>query len=139
MAKQELNFTEFGETTVFDGELTFTDRLVISGKFTGTIRSTGDLEISKTSECNVDKITAKSVVVYGSVSGDINGQERVELCKGSSVKGNLTTENIRIADNVNFDGSISMLEDTHPSDVDLFSVSSDEFRKALILKNPHDN
>jgi cytoskeletal protein CcmA (bactofilin family) len=77
-------------------------------------------------------MVAKSVVISGNVNGDIEGQERVELCKGSVVKGNIKTSNIRIADNVEFEGEVEMLEGM-PS-VDLFSVASSEYKRALHQK-----
>lgn len=135
MAKDSsANITEFGEGTIFEGELSFTDSLIISGKFSGTIEATGDLQISKGAECDVDGIKAKSVVVYGKVEGDIDGRDRVELCKGSSVRGNIKTSAIRIADNVEFDGSVSMVDS--PSDCydKLFLSASDEFKKSLVIK-----
>ncbi len=132
MAKEKMNVTELGAETRFDGKLTFTDNVIISGKFYGSINASGNLEISETAECTVDKIVAKSVVISGNVNGDVEGQERVELCKGSVVKGNIKTANIRIADNVEFDGDVEMLEDI-PS-VDLFSVASSEYKKALHQK-----
>ncbi len=132
MAKEISNVTEFGAETIFDGELTFTDNLIISGKFKGTINATGRLEIAKTAECTVDKISAKSVVVLGSVVGDIEGSERVELCRGSTVKGNISTADIRIADKVEFEGTVSMIGEV-PA-VDLFSVASSEYKKALVLR-----
>lgn len=132
MAKEKINVTEFGSETRFDGELTFSDNLIISGKFSGTIKASGNLEISETADCTVGSIVAKSVVVSGTVNGDIEGSERVELCKGSVVKGNIKTANIRIADNVEFEGEVDMLEGV-PT-VDLFSVASAEYKKALQLK-----
>ena len=40
--------TVFGEDTDFDGELEFSDDLIISGKFSGKIKSSGDLLVKKT-------------------------------------------------------------------------------------------
>ena len=39
------NLTVFGQETEFDGVLEFSDNLVITGKFHGTINASGDLEI----------------------------------------------------------------------------------------------
>ena len=135
MAKDSsMNVTEFGEGTVFEGELSFTDSLIISGKFSGSIEAAGDLQISKGAECDVDGIQAKSVVVYGKVEGDIVGRDRVELCKGSSVRGNIKTAALRIADSVEFDGSVSMVDSPEESYDRLFLSTSDEFRKSLVTK-----
>jgi len=132
MAIENGNVTVFGPETEFDGILEFTDNLVITGKFSGTINATGALEVEKTAECEVDKMSAQSIVVYGKVTGDIEGSERVELCNGSIVKGDIKTSRIRIADNVEFEGEVSMIEEI--PDTDVFAVASKEFKDSLILK-----
>ena len=137
MADESKNLTVFGPQTEFVGTLTFTDNLVISGKFKGTIHATGTLEIDKNGVCSVDTMSASSVIVYGRVTGDIEGKELVELCKGSKVKGDITTSNLRIADNVEFEGSVSMVE--AENDIDLFSLSSIEYKEALNYHHTSDS
>jgi cytoskeletal protein CcmA (bactofilin family) len=127
----KVNVTVFGPETEFDGELEFTDKLVITGKFNGKIHATGDLEIAKNAVCTIDKISARSVVISGSVQGNIEASERVEICSGSTVIGDIVTARIRIANNVNFEGQVTML-DKEP-DIDLFSVASSEYKKAMTL------
>lgn len=126
------NVTIFGQETEFEGTLEFTDSLVITGKFKGTINATGSLNIEKSAQCNVDSIVAESIVVSGSVNGNIDGKERVELCSGSKVKGDVKTARFRIADNVEFEGQVTMLDEV--PEQDLFSVASEEYKKALIVK-----
>ena len=133
MAKDIGNVTVFGQETEFDGKLEFTDNLIITGKFNGTIKATGSLEIDKNAVCTVDKMTANSVVISGKVTGNIEGNDKVELCNGSKVCGDIKTVRLRIADNVEFEGNVSMIGQVPTSDI--FSVASDEFKKALILKS----
>ena len=129
---EKKNITVFGEETEFDGVLEFSDRLVITGKFSGKINAPeGDLEVAKNAVCKVDKIDANSIIVSGEVTGDMNAAERVEICSGSKVTGNITTARIRIANNVEFSGDVNML-DKEP-DVDLFSVASSEYKQAMII------
>ena len=130
---EKRNITVFGEETEFDGVLEFKDRLVITGKFSGKINApAGDLEIAKNAVCKVDKIDANSIIVAGGdVNGDMNAAERVEICSGSKVFGNITTARIRIANNVEFSGDVNML-DKEP-EVDLFSVASSEYKQAMII------
>lgn len=128
---EKVNVTVFGPETEFEGELSFTDKLIITGKFNGKIKATGDLEIAKNAVCIVDRIEARSLNISGSVTGDIEASERVEICNGSTVIGNITTARIRIANNVNFEGKIDMLE--KDPDIDLFSVASSEYKKAMTL------
>ena len=131
MSKENENLTVFGKETEFNGVLEFTDSLVITGKFNGTINATGTLEIDKTAVCKVDSISAESVVVSGQGEGNINGSKSVELCNGSCVTGDIHTSRIRIADNVEFEGEVSMIE----GDVDIFSVASSEYKNALLMKS----
>lgn len=134
---QKKNLTVFGQETEFDGELEFTDSLVITGKFKGTIKASGDLKIDKSAVCDFVTVSAESIIISGNVSGQLEANERIEMCSGSSVTGDVTTGRIRIADNVNFEGSVTMLESV--PDVDLFSVASDEYKQGLVLKSdlPH--
>lgn len=126
------NITVFGEETEFDGVLEFKDRLVITGKFNGKINApTGELEIAKDATCNVDNIDVNSIVISGNVNGNMNASERVEICSGSVVNGNVTTARIRIANNVEFSGEVNML-DKEP-EVDLFQVASSEYKQAMIV------
>ena len=130
---EKRNITVFGEETEFDGVLEFSDRLVITGKFSGKINApSGDLEIAKNAACKVSTIDANSIIVAGGdVQGDMNAAERVEICSGSKVSGNITTARIRIANNVEFSGDVNMLE--KEPDVDLFSVASSEYKQTMII------
>ncbi len=132
MIKNTGNLTVFGQETEFDGVLEFTDNLVITGKFHGTINATGNLEIDKTAICTVDKMLAQSIVVSGQIIGNVEAQEKVELCSGSKVKGDIKTSNLRIADNVEFDGQISMLPEN--PNIDIFELASSEYKNSLIMK-----
>ncbi len=131
--KQKKNLTVFGQETEFDGILEFSDNLVITGKFKGEIRATGDLEIEKGAVCEVEKMSANSIVISGSVTGDVDAPERVEMCSGSVVRGDVKTARIRIAEDVDFEGQVSMLE--KETDVNLFAVASDEYKNALVQKS----
>ncbi len=131
--ENEKRFTVLGADTDFNGVLEFSDDVMITGKFSGTIKASGSLEIAKTAVCNVDTMSASSIVIFGTVSGNIHAEERVEICSGAKVTGDITTARLRIADNTDFEGQVTML-DTIP-DVDLFSVASDEYKQALVAKS----
>ena len=127
---EKRNITVFGSETEFDGVLEFTDELIITGKFTGKINAPdGNLEIAKNSVCEVESIN--SLVISGNVKGEINAKDRVEICSGSTVQSDITTSRFRIANNVDFNGDVKMLE--KEPEVDLFSVASSEFKKAMII------
>ena len=133
MESKKRNLTVFGPETEFDGDLEYSDDLVITGKFSGNIKSNGSLEIARTAVCKVGKISVQSIVIFGTVIGDIEASERIEMCAGSKVSGDVSTARLRIAENVDFDGQVTMLDEI-PS-VDLFSVASREYKQALVLKS----
>lgn len=135
--KENENLTVFGSETEFDGVLEFTDSVVITGKFHGTINASGNLEIEKNAICNVDNMKAQSVVISGQLTGNVEGKERIELCSGSKVKGDLTSARLRIADNVEFDGKVSMIDEI-PS-TDIFAVGSQEFKNSLVMRTNEAN
>ena len=133
MEPKKRNLTVFGPETEFDGDLEYSDDLVITGKFSGNIKSNGSLEIARTAVCKVGKISVQSIVIFGTVIGDIEASERIEMCAGSKVSGDVSTARLRIAENVDFDGQVTMLDEI-PA-VDLFSVASREYKQALVLKS----
>ena len=109
--------TKLGVETEFDGDLEFVGKLIVAGKFSGSIKANGDIEIAKSGNCIVNTINAKSIVVYGSVTGNLVAEEKIEICKGATVIGNLETSHLRIANNVNFEGQVTMLDKV--PDIDL--------------------
>lgn len=126
------NITAFGTETEFEGVLEFRDKLIITGKFTGKIIApTGDLTIDKNAVCTVENIEANSIVISGNLKGDMSAVDRVEICSGSVVEGNIKTSRIRIANNVDFIGEVNMIQ--KEPDVDLFSVASNEYKQAMII------
>lgn len=125
--------TVFGAETEFDGVLEFSDDLIITGKFTGKINATGNLEIEKNAVCKVEKITANAIIISGTVTGDMEAFDRVEICSGASVTGDIATSRIRIENNVEFEGKVTMLD--RMPDVNLFAGASKEFKSAMVLRS----
>lgn len=130
--KSKKNLTVLGRETEFDGTIEFSDNLVITGKFSGKIEATGDLEIAAGAVCDVENMKAEAIEISGNVSGDMEASRMIELCAGSIVKGNITAPRIRIEDNVDYEGEVSMIE-AEP-DANMFSAVSQEYKNAFILK-----
>lgn len=126
------NLTVFGEETSFQGVLEYTDNLVITGKFEGSIKSTGNLEIAKTAVCNVDSMSAKNILIAGNVKGNIIAESKLEMNSGSKISGDITTKKLRIADNVDFKGKVTMFDKV--PDIDIFSVSGAEYKEIVQQK-----
>jgi len=128
--QKEGNITILGSETTFEGSMEFSDNLIITGKFSGTIKSKkGSLVIEKNGLCEVDSMSANSITISGKVIGDSYAENRLEMLSGSAIKGNIETTLLRIADNVDFQGNVKMLKEVQ--NIDIFSVSPSDYKKIL--------
>ncbi len=103
--------TTLGAETCLSGTLRFSDSLRIRGKFDGEIDATGQLFIDPEAVVTARMIRATSVVVGGTVRGDIEAADRIEMGASAKVYGNVKTAKLRIADGVIFEGACEMIRD----------------------------
>jgi len=103
--------TTLGKETSFAGTLRFKDSLRIKGKFEGEIDAMGRLLIDPEAVVNARRIRATNVVVGGTVRGDIEAADRLEMLSSAKVYGNVRTAKLRIADGVVFEGTCEMIRD----------------------------
>jgi cytoskeletal protein CcmA (bactofilin family) len=75
------------------GDLTFTSDAIVCGKIEGRIASTGELRIALEAECHA-RVQGKSIVIDGSVDGDVVGIHRVVLSATARVRGDVTTPSL---------------------------------------------
>ena len=95
--------TVLAEDISFEGEMSFTKELMIKGRYSGTIRATGDLYIAADADVEAD-IVAQSVFVRGRVKGSISASSRVELQGHAEVVGDITAPKIVMDTGCRFDG-----------------------------------
>jgi cytoskeletal protein CcmA (bactofilin family) len=103
--------TTLGKETSFSGMLRFKDSLRIRGKFEGEIDAMGRLIIDADAVVSARRIRATSVIVGGTVHGDIEAADRLEMLPTARVYGNVRTAKLRIADGVIFEGNCEMIRD----------------------------
>ncbi|MBN2050961.1 MAG: polymer-forming cytoskeletal protein [Spirochaetales bacterium] len=120
--------TTLAKKTRFDGVLSFSDSLKIDGYFKGEIESTGFLFIQKGAQVHAD-IKVRSIVIGGSVHGNITATEKLEMLSTGQVFGNIKTPRIKIADGVEFAGSCDMMRD--PDTVEIFSQSVEKLKTSI--------
>src|SRR5713101_2385031 len=90
------------------GELIGDEDLKLEGKIEGAISLGGHrLSVGSTAHIHAD-IVAREVVVAGEVIGNVNAPDRIELKKGGSVVGDLTTNRLVIEDGAIFKGTIEI-------------------------------
>lgn len=102
--------TVFGKDTEFYGDLNFSKSLQINGYFEGDITSSGFLVIGESATVKAN-IKAKTVILKGTVHGNVEAAERLEIHQNGKLYGNIRTAKLRIADGVVFDGNCEMIKD----------------------------
>ena len=97
-----------GSSLHVKGDITGSEDLQIDGSVEGLIQlDERKLTVGATAKVTAD-ITARDVVVYGYVKGNVRAKGRIEIKKNGCVIGNLTTAQIMIEDGANFKGSIEI-------------------------------
>ena len=106
MAKDEAN-SVIGEGSVFEGKLYINGSLRIDGKFEGEIKTEEQIYIGETGKIKTD-ISAKRVIVAGTLVGNINAQEEVVLLETGRVLGDVTTPSLQLEKGVVINGKINI-------------------------------
>jgi cytoskeletal protein CcmA (bactofilin family) len=97
-----------GSSLRVKGDISGTEDLLVDGEIEGLIQLDGrKLTVGTTAKLTAD-INARDVVVYGYVKGNVRATGKIEIKKGGSVNGNLTTVQILIEDGADFRGSIEI-------------------------------
>ena len=120
--------TTLGRETDFNGVMRFRDSLKIDGSFSGEIVSTGFLYVEQGAVITAN-IRVGSVVVGGTVKGNIEATEKLEMLATGKVYGNIRTAKLKIADGVVFEGKCEMIR--NPQSVNVFSGPVDQLKKNL--------
>jgi len=99
-----------GKSVVLRGELTGNEDLYLDGEVEGNINLRDHkLMIGPNAKIKAT-ISARDVVVHGSVEGNINSIERVELKRSCRLTGDVNTQRIVIEDGAFFKGAIDIKE-----------------------------
>jgi cytoskeletal protein CcmA (bactofilin family) len=92
-----------------EGTILGTGDVRIDGQLKGAVDLSGQLVVSDSGLID-GTVIAKSVVVAGSMIGDVTAIERIELNPTAKVQGNITAPRILIHDGASFNGQVFMKE-----------------------------
>jgi cytoskeletal protein CcmA (bactofilin family) len=96
-----------GRGSEFDGKLTFEGTVRIDGRFTGTIVTADTLVVGEGAHVSAE-ITCGTIIVHGSVTGNVKASVAVELHQPARMNGNLETPALMVAKGVSFNGQCKM-------------------------------
>lgn len=99
--------TLIGSSIVVDGEITGDEDLIVLGTVKGKIAVKESLIIEKNGQVDAD-IETQNVEVSGSVNGNINASNKVDLKAECRVQGDIKAPRILIEDGASFRGAVDM-------------------------------
>jgi cytoskeletal protein CcmA (bactofilin family) len=99
--------TLLGRGSEFEGKLSFEGTVRIDGKLTGEIFTDDVLIVGEGAEVKAE-INVGSIVIEGSVHGNIHAKRSVEIRTPAKMRGNIITPSLFIEKGVLFDGNCQM-------------------------------
>jgi cytoskeletal protein CcmA (bactofilin family) len=104
---QGAGITVIAADSVIEGTISGAGDIQIEGELRGKVDSTGAVRVASQGKV-AGSLAARTVVVAGSVHGDILAGETIELDVSSTVEGDMTAPRIRVAEGATFDGQVHM-------------------------------
>jgi cytoskeletal protein CcmA (bactofilin family) len=99
--------TVLGPTLEIEGEIEGEEDLVIQGRIHGKIVSRKDLTVDASGRVEAS-INTKNLNVSGTLVGNVQASERVEVRKEGKMVGDIKAPRVVIADGAKFKGNIEM-------------------------------
>lgn len=96
-----------GRGSRIEGTLTFQGSVRIDGQVEGQVDAKDTVIVGESASV-VAQINAGTIIIKGSVTGDLTAAKRVELRSPARVLGNIVTPSLVIQDGVVFEGHCSM-------------------------------
>jgi cytoskeletal protein CcmA (bactofilin family) len=104
-AQQQKSKTILGPDCRISGELALDNDAVIMGQFKGTLRVSGTLELTDSSEV-AGTVIAGRLRLAGRAEADVVAEESVELMPGAELTGQVFTSRLHVADGATFQGDV---------------------------------
>jgi cytoskeletal protein CcmA (bactofilin family) len=102
--------TILGEGSLIEGALFVPHDVRIDGTLKGRIVIEGVLTVSESGVIEATDVTAKSALIFGKLTGNLNSDDRVELGGSAALIGDLKTRELVINEGAVFQGHCSMAE-----------------------------
>jgi cytoskeletal protein CcmA (bactofilin family) len=96
-----------GPTLRFKGELHADEELLIRGQIEGSITHTQRITVCGEGIVKAN-IRAQTIVVEGTVEGDLQAEKSVQIKDTARLKGNVHAPSVSIVEGANFNGGVAM-------------------------------
>lgn len=105
MSEAQTSKTVLGPDCRISGELALDNDALIMGQFTGTLRVTGTLELSESSQVS-GTIIAGALRLAGHAEADVVAEAAVELLPGAHLVGQIYTSRLNVVEGATFQGDV---------------------------------
>jgi cytoskeletal protein CcmA (bactofilin family) len=110
MSPAENSAAAIGKSVQIRGEVKGNEDLVVDGQVEGTITLIeGRLTIGPNAHVAAN-VSARDVVILGSLKGNVTATGRVELRQGSNLTGDITASRLSIEENAIFAGKVDLMQ-----------------------------
>lgn len=99
--------TVIGKDAKFTGEMTFDTTVRVLGTFDGKLNGSGELQVAGGAMCKAD-VEVKSVVVDGTIEGNVFAKEKLQLNATSVVKGDVVAGKMVMAEGATLFGQCAV-------------------------------
>lgn len=97
---------EIGESLVIKGELSASEDLTLSGRVEGSV-TLSDFRLTVGPKADIKAaISAKTVVIMGTVTGNVTAGERVEVYPTGSITGDIESPRLAVPDGSRIQGRV---------------------------------
>src|SRR5579872_7241619 len=103
-----------GRSVVIKGDISGSESLYIDGRVEGTINFTDSRVTIGRNAVIVANVTAKEVVVMGTVTGNIHCTDRLDIRSEGTVTGDVVTPRVSIEDGALVKGSVEVRTEKRP-------------------------
>lgn len=110
MAAGDSTTATIGKSVQIRGEVKGSEDLLVDGLVEGTI-TLNDSRLTIGANARVQaNVSARDVVIQGTLNGNINATGRVEMRAGSNVTGDLRSSRLAIEENAIFTGKVDLIQ-----------------------------
>lgn len=128
MGEVTRNKTVLGPDCKISGELTLDNDAVIMGQFTGTLRVTGMLELTESSQIN-GTIIAGTLRMAGKAEADVVAEHGCELLPGAQLLGQLYTSHLNVIEGAVFQGDVCVGPKAIAAATEAFGQQEEEYEE----------
>ncbi len=103
--------TIINTNTIASGKIEGNSDVQISGKFEGSLNIPNNTVTVELSGLTQATLSAKKIVVHGTVNGNLYGSDSVHVMSSGVVEGDIKTANVILEKSCQFNGSIEMIRE----------------------------